>query len=208
MSVFLQAANTVVLLSFLARDILWLRMLSILAGLLFIAFYLGMAEPIWSGVAWNVLFISINAFHIVKIVQERRPVQLTDAELRLRELVFTGLDPRDVRRLCTCGEWAEHAADQVLVQRGQAGCGLTVILAGRATVHVGGESVAELGAGHLIGERSWITGEPPNADVVAAGPLRCLRWEPTALEPLLDRHPGIHQALQLIVGRDLARKLG
>jgi len=196
-----------VLLSFLARDILWLRVLSILAGLLFIAFYLGMAEPIWSGVAWNVLFISINLFHIVGIVRERQPVQLSDTELRLRDLVFAALDPRDLRRLVVCGAWTDHGADAVVVQQGQADCGLMVIVTGRVGVRVDGQQIAELSDGHLVGERSWITGEPPNADVVALGPVRCLHWQTAALEPLLEKHPAIHQALQVIVGRDLARKL-
>jgi CRP-like cAMP-binding protein len=207
MSVFLQAANAVVLLSFLARDILWLRMLSILAGLLFIAFYLALAQPIWSGTAWNVLFICINIGHIARIVRERRPIQLSQAELRLQRLGFASLAPQDLRRLVGCGEWVEHPPETLLITQGQSNCRLMVITKGRAGIRQEGGSLNELGHGHLIGEVSWVTGNPPKADVIVLESLQCLVWDPEKLAPVLEKYPTIHQALQVIVGQDLARKL-
>jgi CRP-like cAMP-binding protein len=59
-----------------------------------------------------------------------------------------------------------------------------------------------------VGELSWVTGAPASADVVATGGVRCLCWERDALKEFLEHHPVIRQALQVILGEDLARKLG
>ena len=52
------------------------------------------------------------------------------------------------------------------------------------------------------------TGATASADVVASGPVRCLAWEHGTLRAFLERHPAIRQTLQVILGEDLARKLG
>jgi len=208
MSAFLHCANAVVLVSFLARDILWLRTLSILGGCFFIAFYANLDGVLWEGIAWNVLFIAINLVHIGRLVLERRPVRLSENEARLRQLLFGGLSPRSLRRLVQVGEWRDHAEQEALVKQGQSLKHLMVLLKGRVAVDVDGERIAELRAGRLVGELSWVTGKPPSADVVTLEASRCLCWDTARLSTLLERNPAIHQALQVAIGQDIAAKLG
>jgi len=201
-------ANSLILCSFLARDILWLRALSVMAGGCLITFYLTSPSPLMAAVGWNLVFIGINLVQIVRLIIERRPVQLSEAEGRLRQLLFLSLSPRDVRRLVGCGAWREHADGETLIRQGEALDRLMVVYAGRVGVYIDGQRVASLRAGRLVGELSWVTGAPASADVVATGAVRCLVWEREQLKAFLERHPVIRQALQVILGEDLARKLG
>ncbi len=207
MSWFLHCANVLVLVSFLARDILWLRVLSVVGGCFFIAFYANLDQVLWEGIAWNLLFIAINLVHIVRLVLARRPVRLSENEARLRQLLFGGLSPRSLRRLAQADEWREHDEQESLVKQGQSHPHLMVLLSGRAAVNVDGKRITELQPGRLVGELSWVTGKPPVVDVVTLEASRCLHWETTKLSTLLESHPKIHQALQVAVGQDIAAKL-
>lgn len=206
-AVLVNAANLLVLCSFLARDILWLRTLSILAGFCFIGFYLALDPVVWEGIAWNVVFMGINVVQIARLLRERRPVQLSEDEALLQRLLFEGLPPRDLQRLAQAGTWTDHAPGSALLVQGEQSEGLWVVLTGRLGVFLDGREVAELRPGMLVGEMGWISKEPASAGVQATEPSRCLRWGQAELEALLAASPSLEQALQAIVGRDLAQKV-
>jgi CRP-like cAMP-binding protein len=64
----------------------------------------------------------------------------------------------DLRRLETVGSEADVAAGQVLVERGQHGAGLYVILEGTVLVEAP-EGTRELGPGAVIGERALLSAD-------------------------------------------------
>ena len=64
-----------------------------------------------------------------------------------------------------------------------------VILEGEASIVIDGEQVRRLGPGDVFGEASSLTGDPPSADVVAVGMLRCFVIPGGRLEELLLGHP-------------------
>src|SRR3989442_13564482 len=71
----------------------------------------------------------------------------------------------------------EYFADgQRILRQGFSGSNLYVIVSGQAGVHVDGTQRAVLSGGGFFGEISVLLGEPPAADVVAGGPLRCLAF--------------------------------
>src|SRR5580700_8052424 len=96
-------ANVLLLLSFLARDILWLRLLNVLAGVAFIVYFAAGAAPAWAPVGWNTLFLTINLAQIWRLVLERRPVRLSADEMALYQLAFRGLTPREFACLLAIG---------------------------------------------------------------------------------------------------------
>ena len=55
--------------SFLVKDILWLRVVSILASLFSIFYnYVIPLEPMWIAVGWNIVFVMVNLYHIGVII--------------------------------------------------------------------------------------------------------------------------------------------
>ena len=84
-------------------------------------------------------------------------------------------------------EW--FSSGQRVVRQGFTGGGFYVIIEGEAAVNVDGQQRARLGRGDYFGEISVLLGEPPTADVVALGPLRCLVLGGPELEGLLLAYP-------------------
>ena len=71
-------ANFLYLTSYLVRDILWLRVLTIFAGLSLLPFYCNCSDHIlWAPIGWNALFITVNLVQIGILLRERRPRRQT-----------------------------------------------------------------------------------------------------------------------------------
>ncbi len=86
----------------------------------------------------------------------------------------------------------EYFADgQRILRQGFSGSNLYVIVSGQAAVHVDGTQRATLARGDVFGEISVLLGEPPAADVVAVGPLRCLTLPGPEVEGFLLTYPRV-----------------
>ncbi|HEY3674522.1 MAG TPA: hypothetical protein VGK84_00865, partial [Candidatus Tumulicola sp.] len=108
--VWLTVSNVLYLASYSVRDILWLRILSVVAGLLLIPFYAMQVVPLSAAIVWSVIFIAINLYWIVRLMIERRPVHFTPDEARLRKLSFPSLTPQEARDLYATGVWDDVVA--------------------------------------------------------------------------------------------------
>jgi hypothetical protein len=64
-------ANLLYLVSYSIQDIWWLRAVIVVAALLLIPYYAMQPVPLVAAIGWNVLFIAINAYWIVRLVRER-----------------------------------------------------------------------------------------------------------------------------------------
>ena len=101
MSWALHAANIVILFSFLVRDIIFLRCLSIVAGVLFCVYFYQqkMMEPI----VWNTLFSAVNFIQITRMYLLRRKIPLSLEEQYVYERFFPSLQPLEIRALVQAG---------------------------------------------------------------------------------------------------------
>jgi CRP-like cAMP-binding protein len=94
------------------------------------------------------------------------------------------MDADDLRRLEECGAEQQFAAGQLLVERGQSGTGLFLILEGTVVVEAP-EGIHELGAGTVIGERALFSGDGlRTARVRAASDLRVVAVDRREVERL------------------------
>jgi CRP-like cAMP-binding protein len=84
------------------------------------------------------------------------------------------MDAEDLRRLSEAGSEARIGAGQVLIERGQQGAGLFVILEGTVVVEAP-EGTRDLGPGALVGERALLSADGRRtARVRAASDVRVL----------------------------------
>ncbi|HVH62333.1 MAG TPA: cyclic nucleotide-binding domain-containing protein [Candidatus Dormibacteraeota bacterium] len=83
------------------------------------------------------------------------------------------------------------ADGEKVLRQGLSGSGLYIILDGTAAIRIDGQDRANLRAGDFFGEISVLLGEPPTADIVAIGPLRCLVLPPAQVETFLKSNPGV-----------------
>lgn len=207
MEYFVHAANVLYLFSYLVRDILWLRMLTVVAASTLIPFFYFRPDPLLAPIYWNLGFTALNLYWIVRLILERRPVRLTGNDLRLYQLVFRCLTPREMLQLLKLGRWEEASADERFISQGDELGRLMVICAGKACVMKDGKAVEELGAGQFIGGIPFITEQKAPADIVALEQTWYMSWPKAALKDFLAAKPDLHNALHLTLGFDLTQRL-
>ena len=207
MDYLVHAANVLYLFSYLVKDILWLRVLTVVAAGSLLPYFYFRAEPMMAPIYWNAFFIAINIYHIQRLLFERRPVRLALEEQELYQQRFRPLTPREFVKLVGAGRWTRYGSGEELVAERSEPDRVLVIASGRAVVSRAGREVAALGPGSFVGEMSFITGEPASASVAAAEPLRVVEWSAASLRRVLDKNPSVQSAMQLIFGTDLAGKL-
>lgn len=207
MEILIHFANGLYLTSYLMRDILWLRIFTIVAGsCLMIYFYL-LPEPLLTPVYWNSVFVILNIAWVAHLLHERRPVKLNTDEQELCDLVFRTITSREMISLLRIGSWEFAKPGECLVRAGNAQESLLLIHSGRACVEVDGEQLQVLEAGQFIGSISFITDEIAPVSIVVLEPIRLVRWPKIALKSYLTKNPKLHAAIQTTLGRDLTRRL-
>jgi CRP-like cAMP-binding protein len=120
-----------------------------------------------------------------------------------RLALFADLSRPELEALAHTVEEEVFADGQRVLRAGLSGAGFFVILEGHAAIEVDGQQPWTLGPGDFFGEASVLTGEPPSADVVAKGLLRCVVVAGPDLERFLLERP--HLLLRLL--REEAHRL-
>lgn len=205
MEAFVHVANVLFLASYSVRDVLWLRLLTIVAIATLIPYYIanGLMPPIY----WNAVFIAINLAQVWRLILERRPVTLTDEQHRLHRLAFGALRQREFLRLLQSGAWRDVPAGTTLVEQGASVGEMIVISEGTLTVVCNGEQLTELRDGQFVGEMSYLTGAAAGASVRTSCDARLVAWDQGKLKVFLDKNTDLRAALQSILGADLVSKL-
>jgi hypothetical protein len=204
---FIHAANVLYLISYLVRDILWLRILSISAMCVSLPFYYLKHPPLWVPMAWISLSLVINIGQLLLLFNERRPIMLSEQEQRLYQMVFRALTPREFKKLLQIADWKTAEPGQMICDQGKKLDELMILFEGDVEVLVDGKPVTTLRSGRFVGEMSYMTGEPTSACVQALHAIRYVSWSRASLEAFLRNHSDLKAALQLVIGSDLVAKL-
>src|ERR1700722_9326393 len=73
-------SNIVFLVAFSTRDVLRLRVLSLVGECFILPYYYFQKETLWAPIFWGVAFTAVNVVRIIALALERRPVFLGDQE--------------------------------------------------------------------------------------------------------------------------------
>jgi CRP-like cAMP-binding protein len=203
----IHVANVLYLFAFMVRDILWLRMLTVVAAICLIPYYYFQPESMMIPIYWNLVFMVLNIYWICRLLLERLPVKLSADEQRLCELVFRTMSPREMIKLLKLATWENAEAGECFVERDRPLDRLMVIYSGKACAEVGGRKVTELNPGQFIGSIDYVTQETASANVVAIEPTRYVSWPKSKLKDFMNRNPDLHLALKSTLAIDLTRWL-
>src|SRR6266513_2463080 len=93
-------ASLLTMAAYLLKDILWLRLLTILSCFAGIAFnYFVPATPLWQVIGWNILFAVINIVQVAIIIKQRSGVRFTEEEKELHATRFKNLELYELMKL-------------------------------------------------------------------------------------------------------------
>jgi CRP-like cAMP-binding protein len=201
----IHAANIIYLFAYMVRDILWLRLLTVVATVCLIPYYYARPEPMMVPIYWSLVFTALNVYWIVRLLLERTPMKLSVDEQRLCELVFRTMSPREMMTLLKLATWKDAEPGECFVERHQPSDRLMVIYSGRACAEVEGRKVTELEPGQFIGSIDYVTQEAAPADILAIEPTRYVSWPKSKLRDLMSKNPELHLALKSTLAIDLTK---
>lgn len=103
--------------------------------------------------------------------------------------LFARLSNADLEEVAQLGEPVDAQPGAVLIDQGDVGLECFLVLEGEAGISSGGEHVATIGPGTVVGEMALIGHRPRNATVVAHSPMRLLSFDIAAFKRVLDDMP-------------------
>tara|TARA_R110002012_G_scaffold307835_1_gene513595 strand:- start:514 stop:1167 length:654 start_codon:yes stop_codon:yes gene_type:complete len=194
--------------SFLVKDILYLRLVSVVASLFSVLynFYIP-AEPMWIAIGWNIIFILLNLYHVSVIIYEKRPVDMTDKEKELYETMFKGLTPVEFLKITKVAEWKKFNTPLPIITQGKPVKDLILIYNGTVDVLVNDNKVAELKDGQFVGEMSFLTEKPATATCKVEHNAECLVWPQQDFKDLLKRNPSLYFTIQSLLSEQVSNNL-
>jgi hypothetical protein len=199
--------NLLFAVSYAVKEMLPLRVLSVCAGLAATPYFVFRDEPLWSAVLWQAVYMSINGVHIVRLLLDRRPVDMTPEQERVHFRVFPTLRPREFLRLMDWGSPRTLQPGEVLITDGADVAALSLVMRGDLSVDVDGRA-ATISAGHFAGELSLVRRATARGTVRAGDhEVGCVSWSHEQLRELKRKDAGLERALQDAISRDLANKM-
>lgn len=116
--------------------------------------------------------------------------------------LFSGCEDEVLDTLATATAEIEFASDQAIVQQGQVGNGLYIVITGQVRIVQGHDELIRLGPGDFFGELSVIDQQPRAASAFAVGQTTCLALASWDLMPILERDPRLTlNLLTEVIGR-------
>ena len=194
--------------SFVVKDILWLRLVSILASL-FSVFYNWVipVEPMWIPIGWNFVFVTLNLYHIAVIMYEKRPVHMSPKHKELYETMFKNMTPVEFLKITKIADWIHFKSGELITQKGHTVPTLNLIYNGTVDVLVEDKKVATLKDGQFVGEMSFLTEKPATATCVVKHDTECLVWKQEQFKDLLKRNPSLYFTIQSLLSAQVSDAL-
>ena len=194
--------------SFLVKDILWLRTVSIIASLFSVFYnYFIPIEPMWIAIGWNFVFVTVNLYHIAVIIYEKRPVHMSPKHKELYETMFKDMTPVEFLKVTKIADWIHFKPGEVITQQGRPVPDLNLIYNGTVDVAVDKEKVAELKDGQFVGEMSFLTEKPATATCVVKHDSELLVWKQEQFKELLKRNPSLYFTIQSLLSAQVSSNL-
>ena len=190
--------------SFLVKDILWLRIVSILASL-FSVFYNWVipVEPMWIPIGWNFVFVGLNLYHIAVIIYEKRPIKMAPKDKELYETLFKDLSPVEYLKISKVAQWKTFKSGETIIRQEHLVPDLILIYNGTVDVVVENKKVAELKDGQFVGEMSFLTEKTATATCIVKHDTECLVWKQPEFKDLLKRNPSLYYTIQSLLSNQL-----
>ena len=203
----LHFSNVFYLISYLVKDILWLRLISIFAGLFMIGYFLMLTPILYPPIFWNGAFILINLVQSIILIRFRIPVTLTAEESAIHRRLFFGLTTREAKLLLDKADWRSANEGEPITAEGEKTKELLFLTSGRMEVKKGDAVVAELLPGRLVGEVSYLTGDLATASVFAKGNCQYVAWDFNDLRNFSSRNRRLQLVIEAMISNDLISKL-
>ena len=188
------------------REILWIRVLLTLGYLLrFITQYI--FENNINTSIWMVIFVVINLYQIITIINERRRRYIEPKIIDLYETVFKSLTSYEFLKFWKSGQVKQVEKDFKIIERETKLNSIILLLNGQVRVQKEGTHIINLPRGSFLGEMSFITKDNASADVIADDDVSYIEWTNEELMKIKANNKDFWTKIQNILLNDLIIKI-
>jgi predicted GNAT family N-acyltransferase len=125
-----------------------------------------------------------------------------------RHGILEGLSTDQAHRLLSRGHLIECSKNELIIKKGTTSTGMHIIMSGTVEVRDGGQLVATLGRGEILGEMAFLLASPRSADVYAASDdVQILSTDEKTLRELVQSEPALAAAFLLNLSKSLCLRL-
>lgn len=124
-----------------------------------------------------------------------------DPDLLGQVSFFRDFDPAGLEEAAKLGHRRDIEAGTIFVEQGRYGLACYVVVSGRADVYIGGEWVADISPGAVVGEMALIEHRPRNATVVAAEDMVLVEFGIEEFKKFLSAHPSVEAQVVATLNR-------
>ncbi|CAM9481891.1 unnamed protein product [Ascophyllum nodosum] len=211
-------------LGFLETDVLPLRMYAAAGISCSIAFQYFCPQPLWIPIAWNAIFLGINAGMVALLLKERHDASQQDKEsATLYDQAFreSGLTAVDFMKIKGISKMTKCASGEVLARQDVKQRKLYLVVDGELQVSKDGHSIVTVGPGEFAGEMSFVRhysreGEDSSggcegvavADVtVKPGGAKVMCWDFQELQEMLSDNPNMSVCFNAALASGMVAKV-
>ena len=197
------------ILNFIAlafREILWIRVL-LTCGYLFrfITQYI-YAENLNASI-WMIIFVIINLFQIIQIINERRKRFIEPKIFDIYESVFNSLTSYEFLTFWKLGKIKNIDKDTKIITEGDKLKSILLLLNGKVKVQKGKSHITYLPRGSFMGEMSFISKNEASADVISEEEVSYIEWTNNELVKIQKNNRIFWTKIQNILLNDLITKV-
>ena len=205
--VIISISYSFLLISYIMRDILWLRVLAGTSIVILIPYFYFQPSPLWYAIGWNFAFLFINIYWVGRLLFDRRPFNFTDEQKRLWETAFHRINPRHARALFKSGIYRSVPPNEIIAKQGETLNEFMLISEGELDIILNQKTMERLGPGHFVGSAIFLERDfdmPSVTTVVSTEQTRMIVWEKRKLRKMADNDHQFSVAIEAIMGLDIA----
>ena len=163
------------------REILWIRILLTLGY--FLRFITqSYIEQNMNSSFWMIVFVIINLYQIIRIINERRKRYIEPKIFDIYESVFNSLTTFEFLTFWKTGIIKNVEKGTTIIEKDKKLNSILLLINGKVNVKSNGRIIAYLPRGSFIGEISYITKEGASADVIADEDATYIEWTDNELK--------------------------
>tara|TARA_B100000579_G_scaffold438025_1_gene471039 strand:+ start:5049 stop:5675 length:627 start_codon:yes stop_codon:yes gene_type:complete len=186
------------------KDVLWLRIILATAQITLGIYQF--IEQRYDVVFWNGVFTLVNLYHIIRIINDRKPVLVPNEIKDIYENIFFNLTTKEFMDYWNLGE-PSIGNDSNIINEGEKQENLFLILEGRGVVTQNSNEIASLNRGDFIAEISFLTEEPASANVFLSNDVKYIKWSQEQIREFQTTNIGFWSKLHHVLSRDLIKKI-
>ena len=156
---------------------------------------------------WMIVFVAINLYQIVRIINERRKRYIEPKIFDIYESVFKSLSTFEFLTFWKMGLIKNVENGVTIIEKDEKLNSILLLINGKVNVKSEGKSIAFLPRGSFIGEISYITKEGASANVIADGDATYIEWTNKELMKIKNSKKIFWTKIQNILLNDLIIKL-